>query len=130
MINPSLVLAVAAGGAMGAAARYSVAQLAIRWFGTGFPWGTLFVNIAGSLLMGLIFESFTFSRISLPSAVQLFMMTGILGGFTTFSAFSLEAITMLSQRDYMSALLYVSGSVFLSLIGVIVGIWLVRLVLA
>ncbi len=130
MINPFLVLAVAAGGAMGAAARYSVAQLAIRWFGTGFPWGTLFVNIAGSLLMGMIFEALTFSRISLPSPLQLFLMTGILGGFTTFSAFSLEAVTMLSQRDYFSALLYVGGSVVLSLIGVIAGILLVRLVLA
>jgi CrcB protein len=123
-MNLTFLASVAAGGAIGASLRYMVAVKAAALFGAGFPWATLFVNIVGSFVMGLVFEFFA-ERLT-PSAVQLFLMTGVLGGFTTFSAYSLEIVSMLGNRDYLTAGLYATGSVVVSALALFAGLYLVR----
>ncbi len=124
-MNITFLASVAAGGAIGAALRYMVAVKALALFGPGFPWGTLFVNIVGSFAMGLVFEFFA-DRIT-PNTVQLFLMTGILGGFTTFSAYSLEVVSMMGNRDYVIAALYATGSVLASALALLAGLYLMRM---
>jgi fluoride exporter len=109
---------VALGGALGSAARYLVNVGALRAFGPGFPVATMAVNILGSFAMGLL----------VVALAQLggqrfapFLMTGILGGFTTFSAFSLDAVTLWERGQAMAAAGYVAGSVVLSLGALIAG---------
>jgi CrcB protein len=116
------MLSVAAGGAIGATLRYVVAGWVGRAMGHGFPWGTLTVNIAGSAVMGvlavLLMERF-------PGAwgrYAPFAMTGLLGGFTTFSAFSLEALFLIERGRYAAAALYVGGSVLLCILGLWIGL--------
>ncbi len=110
---------VALGGGIGAAARYGVNIGATRFLGMAFPYGTLIINILGSLAMGLVIGAFA-TRETDP-ALKLFLTTGILGGFTTFSAFSLETV-MLYERKPVLAVLYVAASVFLSIGACIVGL--------
>ena len=90
-------LIVFLGGGIGAASRHGINLLAARMLGTGFPYGTILINVAGSLAMGLIAEFFALKG-GLPQHWRLFLTTGILGGFTTFSAFSLEAALALRAR--------------------------------
>ena len=123
-MNLSFLASVAAGGALGASLRYMVAVKALAMFGPGFPWATLFVNIVGSFVMGMVFELFA-ERVT-PSAVQLFLMTGVLGGFTTFSAYSLEVVSMLGNRDYLTAGIYATGSVLVSAAALFAGLYLMR----
>lgn len=113
------VLWVALGGAIGAAARYGVVQWASARWGTTFPWGTLAVNITGSLLIGVL-AALLSSRQSDP-ALRLLLITGVLGGYTTFSAFSLETLTMLTEQRSLAALAYVGGSVVLGLAAAAIG---------
>ena len=115
----------AAGGAIGASARYLVGVSAVRLLGHGFPWGTLIVNIAGSLLMGILIEAWAL-RFNAPQDVRVFMTTGILGGFTTFSAFSLDVVTLFERKDYGSALFYLLGSVGLSIFALFAGLYIAR----
>ncbi len=116
---------VALGGAIGAAARYLVAMQALRLFGPGFPWGTLTVNVAGSLAMGLL-AGFFAHRMQVSTDVRMFLMTGILGGFTTFSAFSLDVSVLVARKDYMMSALYIIGSVSLSVAVLLIGLRLAR----
>ncbi len=116
---------VALGGAIGAAARYLVAMQALRLFGPGFPWGTLTVNVAGSLVMGLL-AGFFAHRMQVSTDVRMFLMTGILGGFTTFSAFSLDVSVLVARKDYMMSALYIIGSVSLSVAVLFIGLRLAR----
>lgn len=116
---------VALGGAIGASLRYLVGLAAVRLSGTGFPWGTLFVNVTGSLAMGLVF-ALLMRRIELPHGLGLFLMTGILGGFTTFSAFSLETAMMWERGLVAATLSYVAASVTFSIAALFVGLWLGR----
>src|SRR5262245_26354312 len=103
------VLLVALGGALGSVARYGVSVAAVRWLGAGFPWGTLMVNVAGGLAMGVLA-----ARISPGQEdLRLLLGVGILGGFTTFSAFSLETVRLMEQGP-APAMLYVSASLVLS----------------
>ena len=119
------VLAVAGGGAIGAVARYFMASGIQRLTGAGFPWGTLAVNIVGALLMGLIVESA--ARFwTMSSELRLFLTTGVLGGFTTFSAFSLETALMIEKGDFVPAALYITASVVLTVLFLFCGLWLVR----
>lgn len=117
---------VAAGGAIGSSLRFLVGHWTLRAFGTGFPWGTLAVNVAGSFAMGVIavvlLERFpgSFARWS-P-----FIMTGILGGFTTFSAFSLDALLLIERGKLGVAMIYIAASVILSLGGLWAGFTLTR----
>lgn len=120
-----LVLLVALGGAIGSTLRYLV-SLALGWlFGVGFPWGTIAVNIAGSLAMGLVI-GLAASKFQLTNELRVFAATGILGGFTTFSAFSLDFALLFERRDYGLAGLYLAGSVGLSILALFAGLYLVR----
>jgi len=116
---------VAMGGAIGAAGRYLVAMQALRLFGPGFPWGTLTVNVVGSLAMGLL-AGFFAHRMQVSTDVRMFLMTGILGGFTTFSAFSLDVSVLVARKDYMMSALYIIGSVSLCVAVLFIGLRLAR----
>lgn len=110
-------LFVAAGGAMGAAARHGVSMLALAWFGAAFPWGTLLVNLAGSFAIGVLAGQ------GLGGNARLFWVTGLLGGFTTFSAFSLEAVSLWERAPWLGAA-YVAASVGLGVAAFGVGWWM------
>ena len=103
------LLLVMAGGALGAGARWMVGRWAVQAFGPGFPWGTLGVNLAGGLLMGLLVGVMAARGGS--EAARLFVGVGVLGGFTTFSAFSLEMVLMLERGQAGLALGYALASV-------------------
>lgn len=118
-------LIVFLGAGIGGALRHGVNLASARLFGLEFPYGTLIVNIAGSLLMGVCAGYFAF-RTGLPQHMRLFLTTGILGGFTTFSAFSLDAALLMERHAYWSATMYVAGSVVLSLVALFIGLSLFR----
>lgn len=118
-------LVVFIGGGIGAALRHGVNRAAMAWLGTGFPYGTFFVNIAGGFLMGVLAESFLVKGGG-SQEFRLFLTTGILGGFTTFSAFSLEAALMWQRSDYAALGTYVIGSALLSIAALFVGMAVVR----
>ena len=113
------------GAGIGGALRHGVNLAAVRLFGFGFPYGTLIVNVLGSLLMGLLAGYFAF-RTGIPQHVRLFLTTGVLGGFTTFSAFSLDAALLMGRHAYWSAAAYMAGSVLLSLLALFAGLSLFR----
>ncbi len=123
-----MLLLASAGGAIGAGTRYAISN----WFAakglTGFPWATLFINVTGSALMGLT-VGVLMSRAELPVEVRVFFATGILGGYTTFSAFSLEIWQLFERGEAGAAVAYVAASIALSLAGlaggIIVGRWIV-----
>ena len=110
---------VAVGGAIGACLRLAATGTALRLFGAGFPVGTLAVNVVGSLAMGLV-AALLLDR---PEAARLqpVLMTGILGGFTTFSAFSLDTLALVQRGEGGKAMIYVAASVLLSLLAVLGG---------
>ena len=116
---------VALGGAAGATARFAVAQWTGARWGWTFPWGTFAVNVTGSLAIGLVM-TLLFARGADP-AYRLLLVTGFLGGYTTFSAFSFEALTLLEARRWDAAALYVIGSVLLGLLAAALGLGLGRL---
>lgn len=118
-------LLAAAGGAIGAGGRYLASIAAMRLLGPGFPWGTLFVNIVGCFLMGLIIELAAL-RWSMSNEMRTFIATGILGGFTTFSAFSLDFAVLMERKAHGLAFLYASATVALTLIAIFAGMFLVR----
>ena len=120
-------LQVALGGAIGASLRYASNIGTMRLFGPGFPAGTLFVNIAGSFLMGAL--AVTLAHKDATRLAPL-LMTGVLGGFTTFSAFSLDAFTLYERGEVATALFYIAASVILSLAALDAGILLTRGVFA
>ena len=115
---------VMVGGAIGAGARHLVGQILLARLGPGFPWWTLSVNIAGSLLMGLLIG--WLARSGGSDQARLFLGVGVLGGFTTFSAFSLEAALMIERRELATAFVYVAGSVVLSIAALFVGLMIAR----
>ena len=121
------VIQVALGGAVGASLRYG-ANLGIgRLLGAAFPWHTLAVNVIGSALMGGLMVLLAHRG---QQQLAPFLMTGILGGFTTFSAFSLDAATLWTRGEAGLALVYVAVSVGLSLAAIAVGLWLGRMDIA
>lgn len=122
-------LIVFLGAGLGGALRHGVNLAAARLLGTGFPWGTFAVNVAGSLAMGLLAAWFTF-RGDASQSWRLFLTTGILGGFTTFSAFSLDAALLWERGEALLALFYVAGSVALAIGGLFLGFWMVRALVA
>lgn len=121
------LLQVAIGGALGASGRYLANVTLTRAFGAGFPWGTLAVNIVGSFIMGVLVIVLAKKG---ANAYAPLLLTGMLGGFTTFSAFSLDALTLFERGQVATALGYVVGSVILSLGAVILGVFATRMVLA
>jgi CrcB protein len=113
------ILLVAAGGALGSVLRYAVSVLMAASLGAGFPWGTLAVNVLGSTAIGAL------AGLGVEGGWRLLLVTGLLGGFTTFSAFSLEA-ALLWERAWWLALVYVLASVALGLAGFALGYGLLR----
>lgn len=119
------LLLVAFGGATGSVLRYLVGIWSLRQFGPAFPWGTLIVNVIGSLLIGLLAE-FVARRLNASAEVRLLLVTGFLGGFTTFSAFSLDALVLMERGATTTAAVYVLASVAVSLAAVMGGLALGR----
>ena len=121
-------LLVFLGGGLGSALRHAVNVSFGRWFGTAFPFHTLFENVTGSLVLGVLAGYFAF-RGDAPQALRLFVTTGILGGYTTFSAFSLETALLWEQHHHSKAVLYVLASVGASLVGLGLGLSVARRVM-
>ena len=118
-------LIVFLGAGLGGALRHGANELALRWFGGGYPVSTLAVNIIGSFAMGLLVGYFAF-RGEAGQAWRLFLATGVLGGFTTFSAFSLDVMLLYERGELMHAALYIVLSVALSVAGLVLGLWILR----
>jgi CrcB protein len=124
------LIIVALGGAIGSGGRHLVNVAAGRAFGLNFPWGTAIVNVTGSVIMGLVAGYFAFrAGTGLPEHLRLFLTTGVLGGYTTFSAFSLDAGLLMERGAYGPAIAYIVGSVVLSILGLFFGLWLIRAVI-
>lgn len=119
---------VAVGGAIGSVLRYYVGQWALRLAGPAFPWGTLIVNVVGCFVIG-VFAEMIIRRFDASPELRLLLITGFLGGFTTFSAFSLDAISLFERGAVVSGAVYIVASVGLSLAGVIAGLALMRAIL-
>ncbi len=113
---------VAIGGAVGSVSRFWLTEASAKWSGTEFPWGTVIANVTGSFLIGLIAALPVLgSRDVLGPMGRQFLMVGVLGGYTTFSAFSLQTLTMLQHGHVAKAMLNVGGSVALCLVAVAIG---------
>ena len=124
----NMMFAVACGGALGAMGRHLISGQVMRWAGGGFPWGTLTVNVAGSFLLGLLVE-YLAQRWSATQEIRGFLVVGVLGGFTTFSAFSLDAVLLLERGSLIPAFAYIGGNVLLSIGAMFAGLLLFRHVL-
>ncbi|MBX3560274.1 MAG: fluoride efflux transporter CrcB [Sphingomonas sp.] len=122
---PHLLL-VMIGGALGAGARYEVGRWTLRHLATPYPWGTLTVNLVGGLLMGLL-AGFFFGRNPADQTLWLFLGVGVLGGFTTFSAFSFDMFAMIERGQWAGAASYALVSVIGALALFFLGFWLARL---
>ena len=123
------LLAVAAGGALGAAGRWLAMGAFGQWFGAGFPWGTLAVNTVGSFAMGALVEAAMHGWSPGPE-LRAALAAGVLGGFTTFSTFALDAVSLAERGAVLAAGGYVVASVVFSVAGLIGGIGAVRQLLA
>ena len=124
------LILVMAGGAVGAGARHLVGRASLSLFGPGYPWGTLAVNIVGSLAMGVLAGMLARGLVAGGEAARLLIGVGVLGGFTTFSAFSLDAVLMAERGGWIAALPYILASVIGSIVALVAGLHLVRAVTA
>ena len=123
------VLAIAAGGAIGSVARYGTVVWAARYLGAAFPYGTFAVNVAGAFVMGVLIE--LMALVWSPSdAARAFLFIGVLGGYTTFSTFSLDAWLLIERGEYGFAFLYIVSSVVFSIAALLGGLHLTRVVIA
>ena len=120
-----LLLAIAIGGALGSIARHFLSTGIYNLTGTTFPWGIFAVNVLGGFIMGLVVELGAL-RLDYSLEMRAFLTTGILGGFTTFSAFSLDAALLIERGDWLGAFLYMVGSVALSVLALFGGLSMVR----
>ncbi len=128
-MNPGMMLAVAIGGALGSLARYLSMIGAGHLLGTAFPWGTLSVNVLGSAAMGLIIEGSAL-RWNIGPEWRTFLTVGILGGFTTFSTFSLDVAVLIERNELLNAALYIATSVLAAVGALFLTMHLVRQVMA
>jgi len=125
------LLLVAAGGAAGAVMRYQLGVFAGRTLGHGsWPWGTFIANVSGGFLMGILIGVLALRGGADQEKWRLLLGVGMLGGFTTFSSFSLEVVLMVQRRAYVEAAAYGAGSMALSIVGLMAALFLVRRVLA
>ena len=122
-------LLVCAGGAVGTGARYLLGGWAQRALGTAFPWGTLIINALGSLLI-VILMHLSIQRGVISPDLRVILTTGIMGGFTTFSALSLDAVLLWERHEYLMAALYVGGSVAGAIAGLALALWVMGKALA
>jgi len=123
-----LLLLAALGGALGTGARHLVNVGFGRWLGAGFPWSTLFVNLAGGFLMGVLIEALAL-KFAGSLELRTLLATGVLGGFTTFSAFSMDFVVLLERQELFLAAVYVAASVVMSILALYAGLSLTRLAL-
>lgn len=119
------ILLVALGGAFGSVCRYLVGLASIRLWGVGFPWGTLVVNVAGSFAMGVLIELLA-RRFDASAELRLLLATGVLGGFTTFSSFSLDAAVLWERGEAMTAFVYIAATVIVGIAALFAGLSLAR----
>ena len=120
-----LLLAIAIGGALGSVARHYVSTGVYHVTGPAFPYGILAVNVIGGLVMGIVVELGAL-KLNYSPEIRAFLTTGILGGFTTFSAFSLDTALLIERGDWLGSAAYVMASVALSVGALFAGLWLVR----
>lgn len=125
----STVFAIASGGAVGAVMRYGINHWITQITSSDFPLGIMICNIVGSFVMGAMVASFTHIW-DAPQSVKLFAMTGVLGAFTTFSAFSLDTIKLIENGHITQAAIYVIGSVSLAILGLAAGLYSVRMIVS
>jgi fluoride exporter len=125
-MTPKLILAVAAGGALGSVARYLVGVGSGKLFGTDFPWGTLLINVTGSFLIGAFVGLFAV-KWDLSQAARIFLTVGICGGYTTFFTFSLDAYYLIERGQILASSAYVGASVALSAGALVAALKLVRI---
>lgn len=118
-------LAIAAGGALGALTRYWVSTAVYAWLGRGFPWGTLSVNVIGSLLMGILYI-LLLERLTVSAELRAFLLVGFLGAMTTFSTFSLETVVLLQDADWFKAVVNILVSVVTCVLATLVGMAIAR----
>lgn len=121
-----LLLLATLGGALGSGLRYLVNASAAQWLPPGFPWSTFIVNVFGSFMMGVVVAALV-PYLGGSQAARTFLATGILGGFTTFSAFSLEAVELFEREQFSALAVYLLGSVLLSLLALVAGVGVVRM---
>jgi fluoride exporter len=120
------LIGIAAGGAAGALLRFFMSAAVTRFAGSDFPWGTLAVNVLGAFVMGVLVELMAL-KITVSSEWRAFLTICLLGGFTTFSAFSLESVLMLQKGEWIAAGAYMIGSVVLCVGALFLGLWMVRI---
>jgi len=120
-------LSIALGGALGSMARYATGVYVGRWLGTTFPWGTLLINIFGSFLIGVFAESFAL-RWDTSQTTRAFLIVGICGGYTTFSTFSLDIVTLINRGEILAACAYIVASVALGILALYAGLHAMRLI--
>ena len=118
-------LLAACGGAIGAVGRYLVGVGAARAFGINFPWGTLIVNVLGSFAMGILI-GFLALRLTGSESLRIFLAVGVLGGFTTFSAFSMDVVYLIERKALGTSFLYAGSSVVFSVVAMFLGLYLAR----
>jgi len=123
------LLLIALGGAIGASLRHLSGSAVMRLAGPAFPYGTLFVNVFGSLIMGLFIAWIVKRAGGSSNELRLFFATGVLGGFTTFSAFSLDVANLIESGQMGSAFAYVLASVLICVAAVFIGLWIGRAML-
>ncbi len=121
-----MILSIAAGGALGAVARHTVNKASLAWFGPGFPWGTLAVNVVGSFLMG-VFIGWMAREGTVSQELRAFLTVGFLGALTTFSSFSLDAVTLFERGATLQAVAYVAANVILALGALVLGLAILRM---
>ncbi len=121
----STIAMVALGGAFGAVSRYGVNVGATHFFGHGFPWGTVIVNVVGSFLMGIVIAKFAQAD-HLSPEMKSMIVTGFLGAFTTFSTFSLDFVTLWQRGEIIPAMLYMLGSVIISILALGAAMYIMR----
>lgn len=127
-MQPSLLIAIAAGGAVGALGRYLVVSAVGHWMGQSFPWGTLAVNVLGSIAMGVLVE--VTAQVWSPSPeVRALLVVGVLGAFTTFSTFSLDVVFLIDRGEFLAALAYILASVIVCVAGLYAGMHGMRAIL-
>jgi len=123
--SPAMLLAVAAGGAAGSVGRFVAMSAIGHWFGAAFPYGTLAVNLIGSLVMGVLVEGWALAWTPAPE-LRALLAVGVLGGFTTFSTFSLDLVVLMQRGEMSAAVLYMVVSVVFSVGALFAGLFLVR----
>jgi len=124
-MNTQTILAVAIGGAAGSVGRYMAMSVVGQWLGTGFPWGTLLVNVLGSFVMGVLVEMSALAWSPSPE-MRALLVVGVLGGFTTFSTFSLDVGYLVERQQTAVAAIYAVASVALSVGALFLGLALIR----